>query len=252
MRFMKKRIVKIATVLLMTHTAMGLSAQCEPDTVNCTDTGDPGQICPAVLPAATLDAAYDESITVLAPASFNVLGSEVEVVYITVDSVLNLPPGITYWASAEAFYPDTAYCIQLSGIPEEEGDFHLKIHVTPYIKYLTTVIQGAQVVDSTSVSMTVQGPSGIDPLPSKGFQVLPTFPNPFPDVVRVGFYTPVGDQVSLKVYNILGELMHEETQWAPPGEHRFGFNGRSLLPGTYFYRITNSRELYTGKFIKSR
>jgi len=248
---MKKRIVKIAAVLLMTHTAMGLSAQCEPDTVNCTDTGDPGQICPAVLPAATLDAVYDESITVLAPSSFDVSGIVVNVAYIRVDSVLNLPPGLSYWANADLFYPDSAYCIQLYGTPEEDGEFQLSIYVTPFI-YFPTIVQGPQVVDSTSVSLTVQGPSGIDPLPSKGFQVLPTFPNPFPDVVRVGFYTPVGDQVSLKVYNILGELMHEETQWAPPGEHRFGFNGRSLLPGTYFYRITNSRELYTGKFIKSR
>jgi hypothetical protein len=124
--------------------------------------------------------------------------------------------------------------------------------VTPYVEYLNTVVQGPQVVDSTSVSLTVQEPTGIDPLQSKGFQVLPTFPNPFSDVVRVGFYAPSDDQVSLMVYNILGELMHEETQWAPPGEHLFGFDGSSLLPGTYFYRITNRRQLFTGKFIKSR
>ncbi len=248
---MEKQIPKIVTLLLMTLASMGISAQCEPDTVNCTDTGDPGQICPSVLPEATLDATYDESITVLAPGSFNVFGSEVEVAYIVIDSVLNLPPGIDYWTSAEKFYPDSAYCIQLFGTPEEEGEFQLSIYVTPFI-FFPTLLQGPQVVDDTSVSMTVHGPSGIDPLPSKGFQVLPTFPNPFSDVVHVGFYTPFGDQVSLKVYNILGEQMYEETLWAQPGEHRFGFTGRSLLPGTYFYRITNSQELYTGKFVKSR
>ena len=32
----------------------------------------------------------------------------------------------------------------------------------------------------------------------------------------------------------------------------FQFDGSGLLPGTYFYRITNSSDFYTGKFIKSR
>ncbi|MGW8316619.1 MAG: T9SS type A sorting domain-containing protein [Bacteroidales bacterium] len=250
---MEKLIPRIAAVMVMALTAAGLSAQCEPDTVNCIDTGDPGQICPAVLPEATLDEAYDESITVLSPSSFNVLGSDVDVAYIVVDSVLNLPPGITYWASADQFYADSAYCIQLYGTPEEEGEFQLSIYVTPFIYFpFPTILQGTQVVDDTAVSMTVNVPSGIDPSGSSGFRVYPVFPNPFSDVVRVGFYTPAADQVSLRVYNILGELKHEESAWAPPGEHRFGFDGSSLLPGTYFYRINSSRELYTGKFIKSR
>lgn len=249
---MEKLIHKTVAVLLMSLTVTGLSAQCEPDTVNCADTGDPGQICPSDLPEATLDMAYDESITVLAPSSFNVFGSDVDVAYIVVDSVLNLPPGISYWASADAFYPDTAYCIQLFGTPAQDGKFDLKIHVTPYVNYLNTIVQGPQVVDSTSVSLNVQEPTGIDPLRSNGFQVLPTVPNPFSDVVRVGFYSARADQVNLKVYNILGELIHEETQWAPPGEYRFGFDGSSLLSGTYFYQITNSRQLFTGKIIKSR
>jgi hypothetical protein len=220
--------------------------------VNCIDTGDPGQICPSDLPVATLDEAYDESITVLAPSSFDVEGIAINVAYIIVDSVKNLPPGISYWASAEKFYPDTAYCIQLYGTPAEEGEFQLEIYVTPFIYYLNTIIQGTQVLDDSSVTMTVEGPSGLDPSGAKAFHVFPTFPNPFSDVVRLGFFTPSADQVSLKVYNILGELKHEETLWAPPGEHWFGFDGSSLLPGTYFYRITNSQQLYTGKFIKSR
>lgn len=249
---MKKLIQRIAAVMLMALTAAGLSAQCEPDTVNCIDTGDPGQICPAVLPVATLNEAYDESITVLAPSSFDVSGVVVNVAYIMIDTVMNLPPGISYWANAEEFYPDTAYCIQLFGTPTQEGEFDLEIHVTPYVNYLNTIIKGTTVVDDTSVSMTVNGPSGIDPSGTNGFRVLPVFPNPFSDVVRVGLFTPAADLVSLKVYNILGELKHEESAWAPPGEHWFGFDGSTLLPGTYFYRITNSRELYTGKFIKSR
>jgi len=239
-------------VLSASLSLVEVAGQCEPDTVNCKDTGAPGQICPRNLPDGTVDVPYDESITVLAPPTFEYEGILIDVVYIIVDSVLNLPPGIEYWASAEKFYPDSAYCIQVYGTPEEEGEFQLAIYVTPFVTYFGSVIQGEQVVNDTSVMMTVNGPSSLDPFGVDDFQVLPTFPNPFTEVARIGFYTPFNDQINLKVFNILGEMMHEETQGVPPGEHYFRFDGSELLPGTYFYRITNSSDYYTGKFIKSR
>lgn len=249
---MKKLVKKFLIAMLMVWTVTGLSAQCEPDTVDCIDTGLPGEICPRFLPEATLNNDYDESITVLAPASFDIEGVAINVEYIVIDSVRNLPPGISYWANADKFYPDTAYCIQLFGTPTQQGEFQLVIYVTPFVNYLNTVIQGTQVVDDTSVTMLVRGPSGMDLSQAPGFQVRPTVPNPFTESVLLGFYTPADDHIELKVYNILGKMVYEETQRVPPGEHFFNFDGRYLLPGTYFYRITNSGQLHTGKFIKSR
>ncbi len=252
-RIHMKTVTGLITIILSAFFSLAeVAGQCEPDTVNCIDTGAPGQICPRNLPEATVSVPYDESITVLAPPSFEYQGTMIDVAYIIVDSVLNLPPGIEYWASAEQFYPDSAYCIQVSGIPEEEGEYALAIYVTPFVTYFGTTIQGDQVVNDTSVVMTVHGTSGIDPFRVDDFQVLPIFPNPFSDVAKIGFHTPFDDRISLKVYNILGELMHEETEGYPPGEHFFRFDGSELLPGTYFYRITNSSQFHTGKFIKSR
>ena len=82
-------------------------------------------------------------------------------------------------------------------------------------------IAGPQIVDDTSVVMTVHETSGIDPYPMHEFRVLPNVPNPFSDVTRLGFYTPFDDRIELKVYNILGKLMHEEMQGSPPGEYLF-------------------------------
>jgi hypothetical protein len=243
----------LVTLALFTSISMvEVSGQCEPDTVNCKDTGAPGQICPRNLPDGTVNVPYDESITVLAPPNFEYQGILIDVAYIIVDSVLNLPPGIEYWASAEQFYPDSAYCIQVFGTPEEEGEFQLAIYVTPFVSYLNNIIQGDQIVNDTSVVMTVNGPSSIDPFAAEEFQVFPVFPNPFLEVAKLGFYSPSGDEVNLKVFNILGEMMHEETIEVSPGEHYFRFDGNKLQAGTYFYRITNNSQFYTGKFIKSR
>jgi len=249
---MKKGVWLISTAIMMTGATLGIRAQCTPDTVNCVDTGEPGEFCPKNLPAATVDVAYDETITIIAPGSFNYLGSTIPIAYIIVDSVLNLPEGIGYQANAVKFYPDTAYCVQISGVPGSAGDFPLSIYVSAFIAFANDTILAAQVNNDTSVVMTVLGSSAVNPFRQDPFQVLQTAPNPFSETTKIGFYTPYEDRVTLRVYNILGKQVHEETEGVTSGEHYFRFDGGSLQPGTYFYRISNKERFYTGKFIKSR
>lgn len=246
--------IRILSVgLLLFFAGLELEAQCVPDTVNCIDTGNPGQICPRNLPEVTVNVAYDESITVIAPDTVEQF--QLDIVYIVVDSVNNLPPGISYTINADKFYPDSIYCIRVFGTTTEAGEYPLSIVVTPYIYYALiddTIAVEPPIRDDTSVVMVVSEPSGIDPNRSYEFRIIPNTPNPFSRVTRLGFYTPFDDRVELKVFNILGELMYEESQGATPGEHFFRFDGEELIPGTYFYRVTNSQKLVTGKFIKSR
>lgn len=242
-------MIPVAFLMLTGITGFG---QCIPDTVNCKDLNDPGEICPSTLPAATVNVLYDETITVIPPDQAVLGTTPVEIVYIEIDSVKNLPEGIDYFPNASKFYADTAYCIQLAGTPVTPGEYMLSIFVSPFIRYLESIIKGPQVTDSTSVTMTVHWPAGLDPNQSFEFRVIQNVPNPFSDMTRIGFYTPFDNRIDLKVFNILGTLIYQEEVGAPPGEHYFNFNGMELQPGTYFYRITNGTGHYTGKFIKSR
>jgi Secretion system C-terminal sorting domain len=242
----------IVSFLLFIGSLNMVYGQCVPDTMGCKDEGTPGEFCPLALPVATVNVAYDEVITVIPPGEAKIGETTIIIKYIIVDSVLNLPSGMTYAANAEIFYADTAYCIALSGIPVNAGTDTLAIYVTPFISVGTTAIPGPQVVDDTSVVIIVQEASGIKPSHYSTFQVLPNIPNPFSDVTRIGFFTPFDDLVELRVFNILGEMIHQETQGFSPGEHYFEFNGQALQPGTYIYRITNREAFFTGKFIKAR
>ena len=244
----KKRNRLIIFLAIALCSGMKLSAQCEPDTVNCKDIGDPGQICPNDLPSGELNVNYDEVITIIPPGSFEAY----ILTYIVIDSVKNLPPGIDYFPNADIFYPDTAYCIQLSGTPTQDGDFTLAIYISPFIDVLGTPTKGPQVVDDSSLVVTIQNTSRIEANQMTEFMVFQNVPNPFSEVTRLAYYTPVQEQIELSIYNILGVLVHQEKEWSAPGKHNFNFDGKELQPGTYLYHINAGEEYYSGKILKSR
>jgi len=247
---MKRILPLLAASIIGLFFTVQLSAQCTPDQT-CADTLEPGEYCPQVFPSVLLNVPYDEVITFILASEYDINGTIYTLDSIGVDSVKNIPPGLTYSSSATGYVPGVAYCSQLSGTPTQAGEFAVEFYLEPFVDFGQGPVSLGQYMDDTSVVITVYDPTGIKPNQVDQFQILPVVPNPFSDVARMSFYTPFNDRVSLRVYNILGKLMHEETQIATPGEHQFNFNGEELLPGTYFYRINNSKELYTGKFIKS-
>jgi len=249
-----KRIVHIlATLILGFFISLQLSAQCVPDTVNCEDIEDPGQFCPLNLPNAGLNVLYNEVVTIIAPGIYSIpdVGGEVDIHYIEIDSVKNLPPGIDYFPNADIFHPDTAYCIQLTGTPSQTGEFPLFIYITATVDFLGNPFP-VQVVDTTSVVITVVDVLGVDPNQMTEFQVFQNAPNPFSEMTRLAYYTPKQGKIKLRIYNILGVLVHQESELAAPGEHHFSFDGSELQPGTYLYRVETGEDYFTGKIMKSR
>lgn len=245
-----KRLVILTIASMFAGTA--LFGQCEPDTVNCKDVDEPGQICPMYLPDATVNKYYDEVVTVIPPSEYTLGNLTIYLDYLLIDKVENLPEGISYAVNAERFYADTAYCVSIYGTPTQKGVDTLHIYVTPFLWINGVSTPYTQVLNDSSVILTVVEASGFDPNQFTEFHILPNKPNPFSDVTSIGFYTPFNDRIELLVYNILGILVHREDMGVPPGEYAFQFNGQSLQPGTYFYRVNNQNQYQTGKFIKTK
>jgi hypothetical protein len=248
---MKKAVYIFVALILGLLASVQLSAQCVPDTVNCVDTtGNPGEICPVDLPDAGLNALYDETITIIPPDTYEIFSAEVAIMHIKIDTVLNLPPGIDYYPNADTFFPDTAYCIQLKGTPTQTGVFDLGIYITATVDIGGPV--EVQVVDSTSLSITVLEEVGLDRNQGTAFRVIPNAPNPFSEKTRLAYFTPMPAEVELFVYNILGSQVHHETVWSAPGTYNFSFDGRELPPGPYVYKVRTRDKYFTGKIMKSR
>lgn len=243
-----KRVFYLIIAVFFAGTT--LYGQCVPEPENCEDTGELVQICPKGLPDAHVNTYYEEVFTVITPGKIEFGPITFFIDYLLVDSITNLPEGISYVANAEQFYADSAYCIKIFGTPVKTGIDTFSIFITPY--FIDNPVPAPQVVDDTSVVMIVTEASGIDPGQYTEFHLLPNKPNPFSDKTTIGFFTPFDDHINLQVYNIMGTLVHEEKGGFPPGEYRFEFDGSTLAPGTYFYRVTNHEQYHTGKLIKTK
>jgi len=249
---MKNRAKILFLLAIGMMAGLALYGQCTPDPTCVDDDEKPGQFCPLELPNGVVNILYDETVTVIPPGTYEIQpGLEFTILYIQIDSVLDLPSGIDYFPSEDTLYPGTAYCIQLTGTPTQVGKDTLDIYISATADVFGTPTK-AQVKDDTSIMITIQETVGIAPNKETGFQVFQNVPNPFSELTRLDYYIPVDDMIELNVYNVLGVLVHHESEVVPPGKHSFRFDGKGLQPGTYFYRVESSETSVSGKLVKSR
>ena len=113
-----------------------------------------------------------------------------------------------------------------------------------YFSYSITAHPGQTDVNfNFTITDVEQDPSGT---PGK-FSLSQNFPNPFNPSTVISYQLPVGGQVSLKVYDILGnEVSTLVNKFQTAGKYNIDFKASLLPSGIYFYR------LQTGSFVETR
>jgi hypothetical protein len=102
--------------------------------------------------------------------------------------------------------------------------------------------------------------TGKDPLASgveqvtgaipKEFTLSQNYPNPFNPTTRIEYSVPVRSQVSLKVFNLLGqEVMILVDDVQQPGNYIATFNATGLTSGVYFYKLESSNVSLSKKLV---
>ena len=77
-----------------------------------------------------------------------------------------------------------------------------------------------------------------DPIVSEGFELKQNYPNPFSQNTTIEFTIPKSDHVSLKIYDVAGQLVGaavEEVLQA--GSHSYRLDAGNLGGGLYLYRL---------------
>lgn len=227
-------------------------SQCVPDTINCKDIGNPGEICPDSLPAAMEGVPYEEIITIITPASASIGEISAEIVKLRLDTIVNLPPGIVFSSEHREFFPDSVYCVSLSGTPTDSGTYYLGITVTPYVKLLGSTVELPAMTDDTSVYIRVEHPSASGLIVDNGFSLIASYPNPFQVNTRVGFNLNTPDEIELVVFNMVGRRIYHEKMMGSSGKNYFKFSGEDLPSGIYLYTVIRGKKVLNGKLVKSR
>jgi hypothetical protein len=86
--------------------------------------------------------------------------------------------------------------------------------------------------------------------PRASFRLAQNYPNPFNPTTTIAYQLPVGSQVSLKIYDVLGrEVATLVNTRQSAGYYTFTLNASNLATGIYFYRLQAGNFVSTKKMM---
>ena len=85
----------------------------------------------------------------------------------------------------------------------------------------------------------------------KNFALMQNYPNPFNPSTTIEFSIPQMSNVSIEIYNVIGELVASLiNQSLDAGYHRINFNASNLPSGTYVYQLKATGQ--NGTFVETK
>lgn len=83
------------------------------------------------------------------------------------------------------------------------------------------------------------------------FELMQNFPNPFNPSTTIEYHLPKATDVSLKIYNLLGEeIAILQMGHFSAGKHSVQWNASGIASGVYLYRLQTSDFTATGKLVR--
>ena len=115
------------------------------------------------------------------------------------------------------------------------------------------VFDPAGASDTASIVVKVAGPIGIEQIESnipEKYSLSQNFPNPFNPVTNISYSLPRSGDVTLIIYNLLGEeVIRLVDGFQPAGEYQTGWNAFNASSGIYFYRLQSGGFTETKKMV---
>jgi hypothetical protein len=193
-----------------------------------------------------------------------------------IDGFACLDPNAQYASICLGGDDTGTFDVRIDGIPSSFGDtVYAKVEYVPWTSK-DTPVSGPTIVSNTvysvsdgSITVPVDvtsplygyrvyiSPTNTVTLVDNSTNMVPTayslsqnYPNPFNPTTNIEYSIPVSGQISLKVYNSLGQIvatLFEGHQKA--GKHVAKFNASGLASGVYIYRLESGNTYLAKKFI---
>lgn len=79
------------------------------------------------------------------------------------------------------------------------------------------------------------------------FDVAQSYPNPATDHTMISFTTPTPSNVEIRVYNMLGALVHKNNVLSEKGVNNYKLRTEQMASGLYIYTVSNGGKTITKK-----
>jgi hypothetical protein len=109
----------------------------------------------------------------------------------------------------------------------------------PYTSNYT--ISPFNIYNVTGIGETVNGP--------QSFNLGQNYPNPFNPMTSIPFTLPYAQEITLTVYNNLGQVVFSTKRLFDAGRHRLKIDATSFASGVYFYRLQTDSDSAIRKMI---
>lgn len=252
---MKKFLLLFGIVMALGFWTLSATAQCTPDP-GVTDPEGNGEMVPDTLEAWE-GTAMNLTLSIICPDSADVGMGKIPLHHITIKSITNKPAWMSYACnpSSCAYAAGVLQCALVTGTPPagSAGMVNMPVLVDVYADYMGTPIQVATDYDSGMPLVLIVHPAAsVEEYDPSGFGLIPAQPNPFTDQIRIGCYSNDRRQATLKIVDMVGNVVYTEKIITEAGNNFFEFSGVNLNNGLYFYTIKDDRgNVLTRKMMKT-
>lgn len=272
---MKQLLMTAASGLLV----LGAYAQCTPDATYVPTSATGAGI--SNLPCAIKDQPYNESATIVIPASVNYNGINVRPCRVKITSIDNFPAnnGVLYpivYNNVSYGLGDEITLVQGidRGCVNVQGTF-TAVYGTPTPDSLR--VQGEVKISTNPANcnnlvpapFSALSPGGIpigfnvrntqaecdalmsieETISNNSFDVAQNFPNPFNGESQIAFNMPQAGKVNFRVTNLVGQVVKENTISANSGMNYITVNSAEYAAGVYMYSISANGKAVTKRMI---
>ena len=248
---------KILLTLTLALAFIGAQAQCTPDPQYTAVGIYPDSL--TGLSPATVGIAYNQNITIIVPSDTvaDVFGQMVPVTIDKIDltSVTGLPSSFSYSCDPPScsFPGGTTKCAELSSAAPTSSEIGLH----QIIFKTTTYVSGVPFIGTTTQNdsidyyyLQVSGvTSTINQFDNTTFELKEVYPNPVSNQAKIQFVSGTTENITFKIYNLLGEEIESQLISSSKGVNTINLNTSSYAEGIYLYSINNGNKVLTKRMI---
>lgn len=165
--------------------------------------------------------------------------------------VTGLPPGLTYICDNSncTWMGGDQGCASIYGTPTVSGIYDVVIELDGWVTVIFAISQPSVF---TGYVIEVSPALEIVMYQKNEFSSKQNSPNPFSEETMIHFTTGQNANVDLRVMDILGNIVHNQTVQANAGGNSIRFRNDALSDGIYMYTLSNGERSITKKMTVRR